>query len=56
MKPHFGVVYQNYPRLENREVLFTEIGWSDLVDNKAFEDTCAIRMSLCTAVVYGAAP
>lgn len=45
MKPLFSVMYHNYPRLEKREVLFDEIGWSDLTDNKAFKDTCAIRMS-----------
>lgn len=45
MKPQFGVMYQNYPRLEKRQVLLTEMGWADLNDNKAFKDTCAIRMS-----------
>lgn len=45
MRPQFGVVYHNYPRLEKREELFAEIGWSDLNDNNAFKDTCAIRMS-----------
>jgi hypothetical protein len=27
------------------EPLFAEIGWNDLVPNKAFLDTCATRMS-----------
>lgn len=45
MKPLFSVINQNYPAKESREVLFTEIGWPDLIDNKAFWDTCAIRMS-----------
>ena len=45
MKPQFGVVYQNYPRLEKHETLFTEMGWADLNNNNAFKDTCAIRMS-----------
>ena len=45
MKPPFSVLQQNYPRTESREVLFTEIGWPDLIDNKAYWDTCAIRMS-----------
>lgn len=45
MKPRFSVINQNYPAKESREMLFTEIGWPDLIDNKAFWDTCAIRMS-----------
>lgn len=45
MKPPFSVINQHYPAKESREVLFTEIGWTDLIDNKAFWDTCAIRMS-----------
>lgn len=45
MKPPYAVLRQNYPRSETREVLFTEIGWPDLINNMAFWDTCAIRMS-----------
>ena len=46
MKPHYALLRQNYPRTDTRAVLFTELGWPDLVGNKAFLDTCAIRMSV----------
>lgn len=45
MKPSFYQVQRNYPKTDSRETLFTEIGWPDLIDNKAYWDTCAIRMS-----------
>ncbi len=45
MKPPYAVLRQHYPRTETGEVLFTEIGWPDLINNMAFWDTCAIRMS-----------
>lgn len=46
MKPSFSIMNQNYPAKESREALFTDIGWTNLIDNKAFWDTCAIRMSI----------
>lgn len=45
MKPPFHVLRQHYPRWDTKEVLYTELGWGDLVKNEAFRDTCAIRMS-----------
>jgi hypothetical protein len=45
MKPNFQLLIRNYPR-DMREPLFTEIGWTDLIDNKTYWDTCAIRMSV----------
>lgn len=46
MKPSFQIVQQHYPKVGKREELYALIGWSDLVDNPAFLDTCAIRMSM----------
>jgi len=46
MKPPFAVLMQHYPRTELREVLYGQIGWSDVVSHPAFQDTCAIRMSI----------
>ena len=45
MKPDFQRLMHSYPRTVMRENLFAELGWSDLIPNKAFLDTCAIRMS-----------
>ena len=38
----------HYPRSQeiDRAALFREIGWDDLISNSAFENTCAIRISL----------
>jgi hypothetical protein len=46
MKPPFAVMLQHYPKSEIREVLYTQIGWNDVVSHPAFQDTCAIRMSM----------
>lgn len=46
MKPSFHMVHQHYPKVGKREELYAMIGWTDLVDNPAFADTCAIRMSM----------
>ncbi|MFC5509689.1 T6SS effector amidase Tae4 family protein [Massilia jejuensis] len=46
MKPSFHMVHQHYPKAGKREELYALIGWTDLVDNPAFADTCAIRMSM----------
>ena len=45
MKPSFSEVQRKYPKTESREALFTEIGWTGLIDNNSYWDTCAIRMS-----------
>jgi hypothetical protein len=48
MKPMFSVLEGNYPQKKKvtREELFNEIGWSDLIDNFNYANTCAIRVSL----------
>lgn len=48
MKLTFGVLMMNYPRKREveRDVLFREIGWDDLIPNPSYQDTCAIRVSL----------
>jgi hypothetical protein len=46
MRPFFSILNANYPRSEPREKLFARIGWSDLVANQSYKDTCAIRMSV----------
>jgi hypothetical protein len=46
MKPPFHMVHLHYPKVGKREELYPLIGWADLVNNPAFLDTCAIRMSM----------
>lgn len=46
MKPYFDMLWRNYPRSEERKPLFEQLGWSDITDNPAYKDTCAIRMSV----------
>lgn len=54
MKPIFALLNDNYPRRGRlpRDQLLTSIGWTDVLKNPAFADTCAIRMSL-TLVATG---
>lgn len=44
----FGVLMQNYPRKRDvpRDALYRLIGWDDLIDDLAYENTCATRVSL----------
>jgi len=42
----FTQMYANYPQSE-RGLLFKHLGWKDLIDNQAYANTCAIRMSVC---------
>ncbi len=44
-RPNFDALKRVYPRTTDREKLFADIGWNDLVSNPAYWDTCAIRMS-----------
>jgi hypothetical protein len=44
-RPRFSTLMGRYPRATRREELFADIGWRDLINNPAYEDTCAIRMS-----------
>lgn len=48
MKPAFVLVKQNFPRRDvmPRVPLLTSIGWTDVLNNPAFNDTCAVRMSI----------
>ena len=48
MKPVFSNVKSNFSsaRLVKQSELFAELGWNDLAGNPAYENTCAIRMSL----------
>lgn len=48
MRPLFHSLERNYPRHDSidKAQLFQEIGWDDLIRNGAYENTCAIRMSL----------
>lgn len=45
----FNALWENYPTIDefDHDQLLDEIGWGDLKTNKNFENTCAIRMSLC---------
>lgn len=46
MKPSFATLALHYPESPSRTELLAQIGWNDLIDNPAFRDTCAIRMSV----------
>jgi hypothetical protein len=46
MKPSFAFLRMGYPKSEKREPLFESLGWSDIAQNQAYKDTCAIRMSI----------
>ena len=48
MKPNATILLRNYPRVKDysRSELYSEIGWSDVVDHPAYLDTCATRMSI----------
>lgn len=45
----FSSLWANYPTpdKEPRDTLFRSLGWDDLINNKSYENTCAIRMSVC---------
>ncbi|MTV56224.1 hypothetical protein [Pseudoduganella buxea] len=45
MKPTYQKLRQFFPRAESRAALYETLGWGDLIDHKAYVDTCAIRMS-----------
>jgi hypothetical protein len=48
MKPAFIAIQSGYPSTLEvpRAALFQEIGWSDLVNNFNYTNTCAIRVSV----------
>ena len=43
----FQTLRDKYPNDLSHNELFDEIGWSDLKNDKKYENTCAIRMSYC---------
>lgn len=48
MKPTFATLAKNYPRkkLVDRAELYQEIGWEKLINDPAYHNTCAVRVSL----------
>ncbi len=48
MRPSYAAVNANYPRRSpmTKDVLYTSLGWSDLIAKEAYGDTCATRMSI----------
>lgn len=51
MKPTFNAMRANYPYRERypRGLLLERLGWDDLLENEAYTDTCAMRMSYALA-------
>jgi hypothetical protein len=49
MPVHFAQLWKNYPGPDDfdHNELFDYIGWGDLKKNPTYENTCAIRMSIC---------
>jgi hypothetical protein len=49
MPMQFAQLWNNYPDPDTypHGKLFDSIGWGDLKDNPKYENTCAIRMSIC---------
>lgn len=50
--PLYAVLRHNYPRRGQypRARLLELLGWNDLLNNHAFDDTCAMRMSVALAL------
>lgn len=52
-RPAYSVVRSNFPARSrySRERLLTEVlGWTDLLENRSFNDTCAMRVSAALAL------
>lgn len=47
-KPLFSHLAHHYPSNKNvsKEQLYRDLGWDDLIDNPAYDNTCAVRVSL----------
>lgn len=45
-RPKFSLMWNSYPT-ESRDELFKKIGWSDVIKNPNYENTCSVRMSIC---------
>lgn len=46
MRPMLAVLGAHYPKTHSRAELYESIGWNDLINNPAYKDTCAVRMSV----------
>lgn len=48
MRPKFSALERNYPKHDSIDTAqwFQEVGWDELINNSAYANTCAIRMSL----------
>ncbi len=48
MKPSFSVLWANYPHADRstRKQLFDAIGWGSIANEPAYQNTCAIRVSV----------
>jgi hypothetical protein len=44
--PDFGQMWNLYPT-EEKSNLFESIGWSDVLNNPNYLNTCSVRMSIC---------
>lgn len=42
----FTTLLSNFPT-DSREDLYREMGWDSIIDNPNYENTCAIRVSIC---------
>lgn len=51
MRPLYATVFQNYPRRSSypHGMLLELLGWDDVLNNEAFKDTCAMRVSYALA-------
>lgn len=47
--PSLSALRENYPYPDKRprDSLYRDLGWDDLIDKEGYENTCAVRMSLC---------
>lgn len=51
MKPSYNMLWASYPdrTMYPRGLLLDMLGWNDVLNNDAFADTCAMRMSYALA-------
>lgn len=58
MKPSFAALFKGYPLRHEyqREALYAQLGWSDIKTHPAYQDTCAIRVSVALAAAGIAIP
>ena len=48
MKPTYAEILSNFPSVEgtDRTTLFNQMGWSEFLERRGYQNTCAIRMSI----------